>query len=306
VNEHQPEGVDALDRASVGAEPGIYTAHGSTFAVHASEPLAHELESCLADLRAPTRMGDPSHVLTVRFARREWSVTWNGERRYHGSDADMALYDALIAINEHGAATAVAAGLTVLHGGAVGIDGSAVVFVGHSGAGKSTLTAAMTGAGFAYIADEVVAVRRSISEAEKGSGTSLLRVEPFHRPIGLRPEGAALLGVPVPDGPYGTIHPYRIGGRGLLDGPTPLRLILLLRRGDYDHATIEPVSPASALCVLANQTLGGVGLEREVFRRLTALVRSVAVAELRYCEVDDAIPVVEQTVSTLPTGLQSS
>ncbi len=80
-----------------------------------------------------------------------------------------------------------------------------------------------------------------------------------------------------------------------MGGPTPLRLVLLLRRSDVD-AALYPVQPAQALFELSNQTLGGADVKRQMFRRLEALVRRVPVAELHYRSIDEAIPVVEAAV----------
>ena len=270
---------------------GPHAVYASVFTVRASEPLAGELANCLADLRAAEGVGPSAHNLEVTSTAGKWTVEWDGERRYSGPFAHLALYDALIAINEHTAETAVESGCVVLHGGAVAVAGRGVAFVGHSGAGKSTLTADMSRRGHQYIADEVVAVQ----DPHRPDGGDL--VLPFHRPVGLRPLGAEALDMALPDGPYETIFPYRIGLHGSLGGPTPLRLILLLRRSDVD-ATIKSVSPAQALFELSNQTLGGADVKRQMFRRLEAIVRRVSVAELHYRSVGEAISVVEAAVAT--------
>lgn len=48
--------------------------------------------------------------------------------------------------------------LALVHGAAVARDGRALALCGPSGSGKSTLTAALTGAGFDFLADDLVAV----------------------------------------------------------------------------------------------------------------------------------------------------
>lgn len=271
---------------------GCHVVYESVFTVRASEPLAGELADCLADLRADQGAGPSTHTLVVSETAGTWTVSWDDEQRYCGPLAHLALYDTLIAINQHAAETAVDNGCAVLHGGAIGVAGRGVAFVGHSGAGKSTLTAAMSRCRHAYLADEVVAVE----DPHRPDGADLV-VRPFHRPVGLRPPAAEALGVGRPDGPYETILPYRVSRHGVVGGRTPLRLILLLRRRDVDPA-IQAVEPAQALFELSNQTLGGAGLERHVFRRLEALVRLVPVAELHYRDINDAIPVVEAAVAT--------
>ena len=58
----------------------------------------------------------------------------------------------------------LARGIEPLHGSAVVVDGSAIVFLGACGAGKSTLAAAMIARGYPAITDDVVVLRPS----EKG------------------------------------------------------------------------------------------------------------------------------------------
>jgi hypothetical protein len=48
--------------------------------------------------------------------------------------------------------------LALIHGAAVARNGDGIALCGPSGSGKSTLTAALTGAGFDYLADDLVAV----------------------------------------------------------------------------------------------------------------------------------------------------
>jgi hypothetical protein len=172
-----------------------------------------------------------------------------------------------------------------LHGGAVAVDGCGVVFVGYSGAGKSTLTAAMVSAGHGYIADEVAAV--------DSSG----RLCNFHRPVGLREGGAAALGRPIPEGPFSLTYPLRIGGSGVLCDGAPICAVFLVDRSSTTGAGAPvPVPPAQALVILVNQTLGAGGFERQIFRRLEGLVRSVPVLELPFKDVTDGVKKVEDWV----------
>ena len=269
---------------------GPYVVFGSTFEVAADAPLDVELDRALGDLLCP-EAGPAPHRLGVRERDGEWTTSWDDTERYVGPEIHTALYDALIAINIHGARVAVEAGHTVLHGGAVDIGGRAIAVVGHSGAGKSTFTTAMTRAGHRYLADEVVAVD------EAGS------VLAFHRPIGLRLGGAEQIGHDVPAGPYEHMHPYRVGPAGPLAGSAPLAGVALLKRSEQLEGPprLEPLGAAEALFVLANQTLGAMDLEREMFRRLDAFVRRVPVARLHYTELADAMRLAEQFASQ-PSG----
>ena len=188
--------------------------------------------------------------------------------------------------NTQAAHAAVASGMVGLHGGAVDIDGRAVAVVGHSGAGKSTLTAAtLVMAGHPYLADELVAVDDDLT------------AHPFHRPIGLRPGGAAANGITIPTGPMVSAYPYRVGAGHRLSKAVELLLglIVLLHRGSPEstECRVAPVAPSAALFGLCQETLGAYGLERPAFRRIDSLIRQVDVVELHYGETGEAVARIE-------------
>jgi hypothetical protein len=272
---------------------GLAAVYDTTVRIRAASPLAGELRTSLADLLFGTDDGEHRlapdtmpHHLDVECSDGSWTVRWDGETSCTRQPIDHALYDTLSVLNRHASSTAASTGHTVLHGGSVSIDGCAVVLVGHSGAGKSTLTAALARRGHAYLADEVVAIDEQ------------LRVEAFHRPIGLRRGGAAALGMEIPDGPYESIMPLRTG-LTTSDG-APLGVVAVLRRDDtHPDAQITAVAPAQALVQLANQTLGSVGAERVMFGRLDALVRRVRVVELTYSEASHAVTALERLAADL-------
>ena len=286
--------VEASDPGPGGGPPafvGRLAVYDTTVLVTASPPLDVELRSSfldlLVDIDGQPTVDDVDHRLDVELAGDVWTVHWDGVASYVGPSIDLALYDSLIVLNHHAAATATASGRTVLHGGAVHIAGCAIVVVGHSGAGKSTLTAALTRAGHAYLADEVVAIDDD------------LVVDAFHRPLGLRPGGLAALGLDLPAGPYDSVAPHR-GGPSLGDR-CPLGLVVILRRSDAPtDVVLRDLSPPDALVELANQTLGATGRERIMFRRLDAFVRRARIAELTYFDLADAVAVLERA-STDPT-----
>ena len=285
--------VEANDPGPGGGPPafvGRLAVYDTTVLVQASPPLDVELRSSFVDLLIDAAADGESsvdHRLDVELADDVWTVHWDGVASYVGPSVDLALYDSLIVLNHHAATTATASGRTVLHGGAVDIAGRAIVVVGHSGAGKSTLTAALTRAGHAYLADEVVAIDDD------------LVVDAFHRPLGLRSGGLTALGLDIPAGPYDSISPHR-GGPSLGDR-CPLGLVVILRRTDAPtEAVLRDMSPPDALVELANQTLGATGRERVMFRRLDAFVRRARIAELTYFDLADAVALLERA-STEPT-----
>lgn len=264
---------------------GVYGAFGARVEIYASPPLDTELTEALADLRVPDGAQAADERIRVELVDGDepvWHVRWNDTERYTGPETHLALYDTLIVLNQIAARRAAANGFAVLHGGCAAIDGRAFAVVGHSHAGKSTLTTALTRAGWGFIADEVVAV--------DSDGI----VHPFHRPIGLRRGGAEHLGFEIPDGPYDSVYPYRVGAKGTLTGPTPLTSIKFLQRSDALAPATRRVPPAEALYELATQTLGASTLERKTFKRLEMLVRTTPTYELRYAHVADGASAVGQ------------
>ena len=95
----------------------------------ASPPLDAELRpsflDLLVDVDGQPTVDDVDHRLDVELAGDVWTVQWDGVASYVGPSIDLALYDSLIVLNHHAAATATASGRTVLHGGAVDIAGHA-------------------------------------------------------------------------------------------------------------------------------------------------------------------------------------
>ena len=256
-------------------EPQAFAALDRLFALRCSGPLRAVLTDALHDLLVDEQ---PQHQLSVRpTLSRGWRVRWDRTKGYEGRDRNLALYDALITLNDQAASCGAETG-PVLHGGCVEVDGRAVALVGHSGAGKSTLTAALVRAGHGYIADEVTAVSPD------------LFARPFHRPIGLRPNSVALLGVDHPEGPFETIYPLRVGGGwGPLSNGAHLAAVFLVQRGPDMRLSADAIRPAEALFRLANETLGGTGAETTMFRRLERLVHQVPVMHLAYREVEQAV-----------------
>ncbi len=263
-------------------EPLAFAALDHTFSLHCSGSIGAVLTGALHDLRIAE---PPQHRLSVRRTlSRGWRVRWDRTTGYVGHEAHLALYDALITLNDQAAICGAETG-PVLHGGCVEIDGRAVAFVGHSGTGKSTLTAALVRAGHGYIADEVTAI-----------GPDLF-ARPFHRPIGLRANTVTLLGVDHPDGPFETIYPLRVGGGwGPLSNGARLAAVFLVQRSPDTGPAVDPLRPAEALFRLANETLGGTGNETAMFRHLERLVQHVPVMRLAYSDVEHAVGFVPGVV----------
>lgn len=279
---------------------GPYRALDYTFDVHASRGLRAVLDSSLVDLRCE---GVPAQTLAVRRRRHGWTVQWteSEERRTIRADEHIALHDTMSAINERAAALAARTS-TVLHGGAVVIDGQGVTFVGASGAGKTTLTARAVLDGADYLCDEVTAIDR----------VAVLRAYP--RPLGLRRVGAEALGIRIPDGPFASTYPMRVSEHGSTGDRAALRAIFLVSFRGHEsgatagagaqsvatesatHTELERLSPATALLRLTTQTLGAATVKRTMFRRLNRLVRHIPVYGLRYSDCASALDAVRSAL----------
>jgi hypothetical protein len=263
---------------------GCFSALEPVVELHAPRSLVRLLRDSLGDLavdRTPTARVDIRRHVTGR-----WSVRLDGASEpLADGTADLGLYEAIGTLSDIAARSAAGSGV-VLHASCIDVAGTAVALAGVSGAGKSTLAGALALAGHGFLADEVTAV------ADDGV------VRPFHRPIGLRADGAAALGIAIPDGPYEYTYPLRIGGRALLSEGAPLGAVAVVRRRDASEG-VDELDPAQALFQLANMTLGTTGHERPMFRRLETLVRSIPMYELRYRDVAEGIGLVEDLVAGL-------
>jgi hypothetical protein len=254
---------------------GTYRVIDEVVTLTAHRWLAPVLRVALADLAVE---GRPSAHMRTSRRNEMWSIDYEGADGAPPSTVaaatdSLAFYEILRAFNSIAGRRAAANGLA-LHASAVEIDGAVIAFSGPSGAGKSTMAGTLAIGGCGYVSDEVVAVRDGDL------------VHPYHRPVGLRPGGAAVLGVDVPVGPYDDTYPLAMGRHAPLSTGGPLACIVLVERHDAS-VEIEHVDQSTALVQLAGLTLGSTGLERETFRRLDHLVRRVPVRRLRYRDAPD-------------------
>lgn len=170
-----------------------------------------------------------------------------------------------------------------LHGSAVEVGTSACVFVGPPGAGKSTTAAAMARAGFAFLADDVVALTRVASAWMVSPAYPRVRLWSDVLPeLGLRhaPERQAA-------GESGTrIHvDVRAGGQFAHAG-RPLAVIYAI---DFDDDLRDPcidrLSPSQAWPLLATNTFAHRALDRggrgREFQTLADILSVVPVRRLR-------------------------
>ncbi len=125
----------------------------------ASSPrVADEFERLYRSFVRPDAKAASPHELGVQTHDDCYSLTIDGVSVAKYSNAHDVLVGASDEI-DRAAVVSSSQSYVLLHGAAVAFEDRAVLIVGPSGAGKSTLAAALTMAGFEYLADEVVGVR---------------------------------------------------------------------------------------------------------------------------------------------------
>jgi hypothetical protein len=193
----------------------------------------------------------------------------------------------LDALNLEAARRAV--GCVPLHAASIDTSVGVIALAGQSGAGKSTLAAAAVLAGYGYVADEISAV-----------SPDDLVVRPFHRPIGLRREGAEAIGIPYPESPDGRfdpVYPWDISGHGTFSqGGVLVGIALVYRVGDGPPSLID-VELAQALAALSQHTVIPDGELAVGFAALDKVVRAVPVVRITYTTVDESLTLLEQLVT---------
>jgi hypothetical protein len=171
-------------------------------------------------------------------------------------------------------AAAVAAGHIPFHGAAIARGDQVMVLTGQSGSGKSTLAAAATLSGWGYVADEVAPV-----------DPATRAVSAYHRPIGLRRQGAEALGLPFPAN--------RTVPGDAVDWPVPVERhsaggtlhTLVLARWDHDDDALDTVTvldPAQAMVELLQHLVVEDAHITACFSGIEQLVHHVPVARLIY------------------------
>lgn len=259
---------------------GPYDALGYCFEVATDDDrVAGWLERLLAGLVDEGSGGVPYRLRTSGSG---CVLQWRGERLARTGSAAGALDHLVWHVNRQ--VMESLDGPVMLHAGAVARAGRAVVVSGPSGAGKSTLTAALVGAGFGYLSDEVAAL-----DPETG------RVRPYPKPLGLRPPAEQLLPghrdwIDVEGG--WLVPPARV-----VREPVPPGLIVLLAREPGADVVVERISPARAVSQLATQTSHFGSRPRLSLSVLADLARSAPAVRLRHDDLDAAVAAVRASLA---------
>ncbi|GAA1930637.1 hypothetical protein [Nocardioides marmoribigeumensis] len=159
----------------------------------------------------------------------------------------------------------------MLHACAVARGDRSVVLVGPSGMGKTTV-ATVLGRRWSYVTDECVSVA--------GDG----RVTPFPKPLSV-----------IGAGPAKTqVAPTELGLTPCAERTTPAGLVLLRRDPGAGEPTVERVSTARAVALLAEHTSYLTQLERPL-ARVADLVHAVGGLQVvTYAEAVHLAPLVEE------------
>ncbi len=232
----------------------------------------------LAELLGDLVLPDPTPATTtmrISTRRSGTAVAWGRQPHTPRLDDATAVAAALMSIDAVVAEDA-APRWTVLHAATVARSDRAVAITGHSGDGKTTLAAAAVLAGWAYVADEVTAVDQQ--------GRAL----PYHRPLGLRPDSAALLGLAgATPGPGAVLRPWRVGPDRQRSGPTPLVAMVRVRwrPGPVQLARLD--APRAVLTLADCSSL--VEPRPGALGALVSVSEHLPVYELVYGSTDDGL-----------------
>ena len=162
--------------------------------------------------------------------------------------------------------------LQPVHAGGVGSEGCGVLVAGNSGAGKSTTSLACLEAGMDYVGDDYVLVDVEALRVHSLYGTVKLEPHNLERFPALAPliVNAERLDV---EKAMAFLHDHR---PERLVAELQVQAIVMPKVTGVIDSHLEPASAAVALRVLAPTTSYHLpGYRREVFTKLTALVRSL-------------------------------
>lgn len=207
-------------------------------------------------------------------------------------------------------------GVVCLHGSAVAIEDSTVVFIGAPGAGKSTTAAAFARRGFAVLADDIAAL-------DERSG--VFWVLPGYPRVNLWPSSVQLLygsaetlpvieaSGPNVEGPEKRFLALGTEGEARFEPrPLPLRAIYVLQPAEAEDTvegtTITVVSKQTAVMALVANAYGTNVLDAQQrgkeFEMLTRLVESVPVRDVyarqKGLTLDALCELIRKDVGRLP------
>lgn len=185
---------------------------------------------------------------------RSWSVP-------SAAAAEAVIADLELWVAEH------ADGLVFVHAGVVAFDGVALLLPGRSFAGKSTMTSALIRTGAQYGSDEYALL------------TPDGRVRAYPRPLALRGDERR------------RVRAEELGAT-VFDGALPVGAVVALRYSATEPPALTPISPATAVLRLFDNTVCASSRPVEAFETLVATCRDVVAVEGIRGEAADTVPVL--------------
>jgi hypothetical protein len=189
-------------------------------------------------------------------------------------------------------------GLRPLHSSAVEVNGKALVFVGQPRAGKSTLAAALVGAGFRLLADDVSIVSLA---------TETPSVRPYTNIQKLWSDSAQALGLaagrPLRTGTDG-VWKYEYRSAAQSSAPLPLGALFHLQRAQPPGQTrIERLAPLCAFQavwgnIYRDHAARCLGLTEQMFLDCGKISQSIPCLSLHRSDAYDDLPSLIDQITT--------
>jgi hypothetical protein len=181
--------------------------------------------------------------------------------------AEAVISDLELWVAEH------AEGLVFVHAGVVAFDGVALLLPGRSFSGKSTLTRELLLAGADYGSDEYAVL------------TPQGRVRAYPRPLAIRGDQRRR----VPAAEFGATA---------FTGELPVGAIAALRYSATEGPSITPISPATAVLRLFDNTVCAATRPEEAFDVLVRACRDAAAVDGIRGPADETVPVLRALLHT--------
>jgi hypothetical protein len=233
------------------------------------------------------------YVITPDGSGEQYRLESNDDAFGQGRHPESLVANVVTHVNRSAAA---AAEHVLVHAGGVERDGAAVMLPANMERGKTTLTTGLVRAGFRYVSDEAVAIRRDT-----------LDVVPYPKPMSLDPGSWALFPEYEPHEPFGSddykatqwqVSPAAIRPDAVA-GPCRVRFVVF---PDYDEdSTTElvPLSRAEALVELTKNTFRFDQEGRPTLDVLAAVIREAECYRLPNNSLDAAVACIIGLTGTL-------
>lgn len=276
--------------------------------------LVHSVDAFLGtgSTKVPDPSPDPAPDSTTVFfdvSREEPSGEFvvKGDVEYRYSSRSEFLHRVTMVLNEQAVNSS---SCVVLHSGGVrstashGGTGQIVLLPAHSGSGKSTLTGALIAAGWDYLSDEAVGVRRvgvrrvgvsRVGVRGVGVGAGALVAVGYPKPLSIDSESQRVLGLGPSE--LEDIDPseLRADVERLAGDVGPISRVILpvYRRGASTE--LEDLSVSDSLVELLANTLNLARVGQSGLDTLCELAERLPVQRLVHGDVRDAVAVISET-----------